>query len=215
MNFIKAKKLFEHTLTSEERVSKRINDALFAMIDEDTIEAASSLVSAAVHGTERVWMTSDLHFGHTNIIKYCGRPFPTIGHQDDTIIRLLSKVAPDELIVFVGDLALGYYQDGVDILKKLPGKKILVAGNHDITKEGECRLAKEGIFEYVVPFLYFRGVQEDQVLVSHYPIVEFFPLGVKRLLNYHGHLHQWRKEDTEQIKYVNVGWDQTYGMVAL
>ncbi|NVO04740.1 MAG: metallophosphoesterase [Rhodoferax sp.] len=196
------------------KLSKKINDALLAMIDRTEIEAARNLVSAAMHGNKRVWMTSDLHFRHTNIIGYCGRPFRSVKHQDETLLRLLNKVGPQDIIVFVGDMAMGTHEDAVPVLESLPGRKILVAGKHDL-KNGVCRLADEAIFEHIVPVLFWQGQHEDQVLVSHYPVVEFFPLGVKRLVNYHGHLHQHRKEDTDQIKYINVGWDQTYGLLAL
>ena len=33
------------------------------------------------------WFTSDLHFGHKNIIKYCRRPWATTAEMDAALIE--------------------------------------------------------------------------------------------------------------------------------
>lgn len=33
------------------------------------------------------WFTSDLHFGHANIIEYSGRPFPDLDHMNRALIE--------------------------------------------------------------------------------------------------------------------------------
>ena len=215
MNFHQAKNIFEHTLNSEARIQKKINNGLLALIDKHLIEEVSQLILGAIYGGERVWMTSDLHFGHSNIIGYCGRPFRDDRHQTDVLLQLMRKIPDDEFVVIVGDVCMGNYQAGVEIVKQLPGRKILVAGNHDLTKDGKCRLADEGIFEAVVPFLFWQGMQDTSVLVSHYPVAEYFPMPVAKLINYHGHLHQWVKESTDAVKFINVGWDRTHSLLCL
>jgi calcineurin-like phosphoesterase family protein len=215
MDFKTAKRIFEHTMAELPESSQWISDGLFKLIDVELIEAASVRVSSAIYGGERVWMTSDLHFGHSNIIGYCDRPFTTVQNQTDVLLGLLQKVQQEELIIFAGDMAMGDYATGVDIMRTMPGYKILVAGNHDLDATGACPLANEGIFDAVVPFLFWRGLRNTSVLVSHYPVQEYYPMPVKRLINYHGHLHQWVKESTEKVKYINVGWDQTHSLICL
>ena len=45
--------------------------------------------------TVKTWFTADTHFGHTNILKYCNRPWPTIDAMEaDIIDNINSLVAP-------------------------------------------------------------------------------------------------------------------------
>ena len=209
--FKTALKLFQHTLETESRVSTAINQGLMALVDQDRIEATSQTISDALDAGERVWITSDLHFMHSNIIGYCDRPFFDVGSMTDTLIATLQKVPNDELVIFVGYMAMGDYETAVEPIRKLPGRKILVAGNHDLTRDGHCKFAKEtGLFEAVVPFLAWQGLQRRLVVVSHYPIKVPDTYKNTPVLNYHGHLHEKTLPATLMIKYMNVGWDINY-----
>lgn len=209
-------KLFRHTLDSETRVSTAINLGLLALIDQDLIESTSQLVSDALDAGERVWITSDLHFLHTNIIGYCDRPFFNVDSMTDALIATLKKVPADDLILFAGDMAMGNYEKGVELMRVLPGRKILIAGNHDLTRDGKCKLAREkNLFEAVVPFLAWQGYQRRMVVVSHYPILVPDSYKNTPVLNYHGHLHEKTLPSTLMIKYMNVGWDMNHSLNCL
>ncbi len=207
--FQTALKLFRYTLdAAESRVSPAINAGLMAMVNQDLIESTSQTVSDALDAGERVWMTADLHFLHTNIISYCDRPFFDVGHMTDTLIATLQKVPKNELIIFGGDMAMGNYESSVDLMRLLPGRKILVVGNHDLTRDGKCKLANEiNLFEAVVPFLAWQGFQRRLVVVSHYSIMVPDTYKNTPVLNYHGHLHEKTLPSTLMVKYMNVGWD--------
>jgi calcineurin-like phosphoesterase family protein len=43
-----------------------------------------------------VWFTADLHFGHANIIRYCGRPFADVASMDTEIIDRLNAAAAEK-----------------------------------------------------------------------------------------------------------------------
>lgn len=89
--------------------------------------------------------TSDPHFNHRNIIKYCNRPFgrdpvdPEIlhwrVHDAELIRRWNSRVQPGDHVYVLGDFAMcpaKYYMRRVaPILAQLHGTKTLVRGNHD------------------------------------------------------------------------------------
>lgn len=216
MNFKTAQSIFEHTLDCETRVSTAIHLGLLNLVNQEVIESTSEAVSHAMAAGERVWMTSDLHFLHANIIRYSNRPFHNVSDMTGAHLRLLQKVPAHELLVFVGDMTLGNYQDGVDLIRSVPARKILVVGNHDLSREGLCRYARESnLFEAIVPFLYWRGPMGRLTFVSHYPA--FFPSHYtgELVMNYHGHLHEKNMTSNEQIKYVNVGWDVSHGLLCL
>ena len=214
--FKTALKLFQHTLDHEDRVKTALNLGLMDLVDQDLIEATSHTVNDALAAGQRVWMTSDLHLLHANIIGYCDRPFFDVGQMTDTLIAVLQKVPNDELLIFVGDMAMGSYERTVKLIRLMPGRKILVAGNHDLERNGKCKLAREkNLFEAVVPFLTWLGHQNRLVVVSHYPIR--IPDDYKNtpVLNYHGHLHEKTLPAQLMIKYMNVGWDINYALNCL
>jgi calcineurin-like phosphoesterase family protein len=54
------------------------------------------------------WWTSDTHFSHVNIIRYCDRPFATVDEMNaEMIARWNDTVAPADDVWHLGDLALG------------------------------------------------------------------------------------------------------------
>jgi len=83
------------------------------------------------------WWTSDYHFSHFNIIRYCKRPFETAEEMNETIIkRHNERVKPDDTVFFLGDFIFkGGNEGGVDkyrqFEKRLNGKFIFIKGNHD------------------------------------------------------------------------------------
>jgi len=83
------------------------------------------------------WWTSDYHFSHFNIIRYCKRPFETAEEMNETIIRKHNeRVKPDDTVFFLGDFIFkGGKEGGVEkyrqFEKRLNGKFIFIKGNHD------------------------------------------------------------------------------------
>ncbi len=78
-----------------------------------------------------VWFTSDHHFGHANIIKYCNRPYNSVAHMNALMETAWNSVVePGDTVYYLGDFAM---QPNMvtEILPRLNGTKILVAGNHD------------------------------------------------------------------------------------
>jgi len=82
----------------------------------------------------RIWFTSDIHFGHRRILTYCpNRPFTTIEEHDAAIMtEWREKVAPHDVIYFLGDLTLDSDPLRVaQLCSKLTGTIHVVLGNHD------------------------------------------------------------------------------------
>lgn len=83
---------------------------------------------------QTIWLTSDLHFGHRNIIRFCNRPFENEKVMGPALIDNWNNTVGDDDIVFVlGDT---FWFDDSRAIKKvvssLKGKDIyFLPGNHD------------------------------------------------------------------------------------
>lgn len=82
-----------------------------------------------------IYFTADWHLNHEKIIKYCDRPFSNIKEMNNTIIRNYKEVIDDnDTVYFLGDLCLyreHMKESFIKTFSKLPGRKILIMGNHD------------------------------------------------------------------------------------
>jgi calcineurin-like phosphoesterase family protein len=80
----------------------------------------------------QIWYTADTHFGHSNIIRLCGRPFSSVGEMDEAVIAAWNAVvAKDDEVYHLGDFCFGPASRAQAYLARLNGKKHLVHGNHD------------------------------------------------------------------------------------
>jgi len=82
---------------------------------------------------ERIFVTSDHHFFHNNIIKYCNRPFVSVQKMHEFMIdEWNSVVQKDSIVIHLGDFICGGSLEEVkEITDRLNGYKILIQGNHD------------------------------------------------------------------------------------
>lgn len=98
-----------------------------------------------------IWVTSDTHFGHENIIKYTKRPFSTVEEMDETIIKNWNEVVkPRDIVWHLGDFSwrsAGYYR------RRLNGDINLILGNHDFKKLG---IADRRLFQSVNTLFEFK-----------------------------------------------------------
>ena len=79
-----------------------------------------------------IYFTSDTHFLHANILKYCDRPFKDVNEMNAVLMRNWnSVVGKDDLVIHCGDFMFGNKKHCSAILERLNGEKILVHGNHD------------------------------------------------------------------------------------
>lgn len=81
---------------------------------------------------QKQFIISDLHFGHTNIIKYENRPFNDTRHMNETMIDNWNKVVSKKDKVYVlGDVSFLNKEETKQIVSQLYGYKTLIMGNHD------------------------------------------------------------------------------------
>jgi calcineurin-like phosphoesterase family protein len=50
--------------------------------------------------SENIWIISDTHFGHNNIINYCDRPFSNVKEMNEAIIDNWNSVVKQNDLVY-------------------------------------------------------------------------------------------------------------------
>jgi len=85
---------------------------------------------------ETTWFTSDTHFNHQNIIKYCNRPFENVQEMNDTLLfNINSCVGLSDTLYHLGDFvyAKGNVKEQIRKFRDriLCRHVFLIIGNHD------------------------------------------------------------------------------------
>ena len=148
---------------------------------------------------EKMFFVSDTHFSHTNIIKYCKRPFSSIEEHDAALIKNWNEKVPEDGIVFhLGDVAFGNPQAVNEILNQLNGTIYLVIGNHDwrsIVKNHWSR------FREMTQQINMK-IGKRHIILNHYPLLCFSGAwrGEDATYQLFGHVHT--------STYTNEGLDQ-------
>lgn len=148
-----------------------------------------------------VYFTSDTHFGHKNIIKYCNRLFTSIAEMQEEIITIWNNTVKETDTVFhLGDFSFLDREKTSWILSRLNGNIVLVRGNHDSNKHIELF---GNVYDMVDLHIEDGGMQQVAVL-CHYPLAVWNSshYGTWHL---HGHSHGTYNVRTGKI--VDVGWD--------
>jgi calcineurin-like phosphoesterase family protein len=136
----------------------------------------------------KVYFSSDTHYFHDNIIKYCSRPFRDSEEMNKKMIDNWNKIVSNDDVVFhVGDVSAGLKGRTAelrDVISSLRGKKILIRGNHDHLEDSWYL---ESGFLHVTNLL-----SVGNVILSHIPLQEVLREGTEedKLHVVHGHVHR-------------------------
>lgn len=124
----------------------------------------------------KLFFTSDHHFGHENIIKFCNRPFTDAKEMNEVMIqRWNEKVKPRDTVYHLGDFGLTYKENLATILEQLNGKIHLIAGNHE-----SAALQNKSRFEWIKDYYELKVKDPD---CSN---------GVRRIILFHYAMRVWR-----------------------
>lgn len=154
-----------------------------------------------------IYIISDTHFNHKNIIEYCNRPFGNVAMMNDTIINNWNSVVnEDDIVYHLGDFFLGSKFDLNGIVSRLNGKIYLVRGNHD-------RLSVKSYEDCGIVVLKNAPIvlNEYKVMLSHRPLPD--SMIKDGYINIHGHIHDKKLEDIydndlfDINKHINVSLD--------
>ena len=118
----------------------------------------------------RVFFTSDTHFNHANIIRYCQRPFKDTAEMNETLIANWNRtVGNDDIVFHLGDFSLGGAAEWTQMLDRLNGRIYLILGNHDLKNIRQGFIDR---FEHVAMQMRIE-VGKKKIYLSHYPFLCF------------------------------------------
>lgn len=145
-----------------------------------------------------IYVISDTHFNHKNIIEYCNRPFKTVESMNEALINNWNGVVkPEDTVICLGDFALANKDETVALGQKLNGHKILILGNHDhLTRSAYEEAGFENIIgEQVI----FDFEKYGRIQFSHHRV----PDENSHYINLYGHQHD-KPTDDEHHRCVSV-----------
>lgn len=134
------------------------------------------------------WFTSDTHFGHHNIIKFCPdtRKYASADEMDEAMIaKWNSQVKNDDTVYLLGDVFFHKLDTALKIIRRLNGKIHLIWGNHDqvIAKNPELQAEFASVQHYLD--LTIDGVA---IVLFHFPIYEWNKMH-RGSYHLYGHVH--------------------------
>lgn len=174
-----------------------VNNAVLIQVNDDELEESARIVltleeamgfrrnldvtimdlmrgSHKAHQSQ-VWLITDTHFNHANITKYCGRPED---YQSIIWEKWMKYVHPFDVVYHLGDVIFKNASQLLDLLATLPGRKVMIRGNHD--KNSNSWYLQHG-FDAIC-----NQILLADVLLSHEPVS---PLPDNVNINIHGHFH--------------------------
>ena len=140
----------------------------------------------------KIWFTSDTHFGHQNILRFCERPFVSVEEMDNTIIeRWNLKVGKDDIVFHLGDFAFATNKRWQELISLLNGKIYLILGNHDVIRWPGTYTMQ--LFDRVENQMMLKIDNKYKVYLNHFPFLCYD--GTYRnpedcTIQLHGHVHE-------------------------
>ena len=133
-----------------------------------------------------IFFTSDLHFGHTNIIRHCDRPFTSADEMDAALIKNWNAtVGPKDEVYILGDLTMRKAAEAHRYLTQLNGRKYLICGNHDLFMKGFDPYMSD--FEWVKDY-HVLHAEGKRLILFHFPILEWYQIH-RGAIHLYGHVH--------------------------
>ena len=166
------------------------------------------------------FFTSDTHFGHANIIKYCKRPFASVEEMDNTLIHNWNAVVrPEDTVYHLGDFAVGG-GPAAPYLRRLNGTIYFCLGNHDkrlrfIKAYLDIELELQDHFagsylnddkvKFGIPYLREVTVEKQEIVLCHYAM-KVWNGSHKGSWQLYGHSHGTLPDDPNSLS-CDVGVD--------
>lgn len=176
-----------------------------------------------------IFFTADTHFGHEKVIGYSNRPFADADAMDEALLAGWAAAlrSPKDRLYHLGDVAFGGVERVTRIaglIKKLPGEKFLIPGNHDsernlaILREADAFVILPPRFELdirgvalpedMTPPVKRGGAKRMPLVLDHYPLMSWNRSG-HGALHLHGHCHACVPATNQRLDVGVDAWDYT------
>lgn len=177
---------------------------------------------------QHIWFTSDMHFGHRNVIRFCDRPFTDEKEMSEVLIKNWNDtVGREDFIFSLGDFSWWTGRHEVKkLVSQLRGRKYFIPGNH--CKEGMYELVDDPDFHECsdTVVLYVRGQEGDprftehkviEIVLNHYPLSCWSHSDYPNCFQFFGHIHSRQNKpliefgrhiDIKMGKQMDVGTDR-------
>jgi calcineurin-like phosphoesterase family protein len=182
---------------------------------------------------QKLWFTSDTHYGHTNICRGVSkwkdfngnvpikqtRDFNTLEDMNDAIVKSINSVVGENDILFhLGDWSFGGFENIAEFRSRILCKNIhLILGNHDHHIENNKDNIQR-LFSSVNQYLrlsisLYPGtilhVGKVDLVLMHYPIASWHNMN-DNVIHLHGHVHLPPNKKLAQGKAMDVGVDGNF-----
>jgi calcineurin-like phosphoesterase family protein len=170
--------------------------------------------------TGRVYITSDTHFGHKNIVRGTTnwrtqdgkvpvdstRDFQTIEQMNERLIDGINHfVGQDDTLIMLGDVSFGGFDNIGIFLERLVCHNIhLILGNHDHHIENNRDFVKERFLS--VQHYMEININDRNFVLCHYPLQSWHGMN-KGVIHLHGHVHLPENRKFGNGKKMDVGVD--------
>lgn len=152
----------------------------------------------------RIWIVSDTHYGHGNIVKgvstwqdtHACRDFSTLEEHDNTVVKNINDcVDKDDYLYHLGDWSFGGREKVAEFRNRIKCKNVIITfGNHDVHIAGNHILKYKNRFVNAQDL--FNGCytilekkwQQQRYVLCHYPIHSWHKIG--KAIHLYGHTHK-------------------------
>lgn len=175
---------------------------------------------------QRLYFTSDTHYGHTNICRATTRwtdadnvtrDFKSLEHMNDTIVNNINNVVGEnDILIHLGDFSFGGFDNINEFRNRIICKNIhLVLGNHDHHIErnkDDIQRLFTSVNHYINldvrrPSCLKKGEMDKfKFVLMHFPIASWDGMN-DGVIHLHGHVHLPNKLRVADGKAMDVGVD--------
>ena len=172
---------------------------------------------------QRLYFTSDTHYGHSNICRATTRwsdsdnltrDFKSLDEMNSALVdRINDTVGQDDILIHLGDWSFGGFENIEEFRNRIVCKNVhLVFGNHDHRIRRNKGLIQT-IFTTTQDYLHLdvrkpngKEMSKYSMVCMHYPIASWNGMN-DGVIHLHGHVHLPPHQRVNEGKAMDVGVD--------